>query len=629
MSMNLRTKQMVTQIPVIFVGITILTFVISGIASRNTTKQIDENMNMVVDKTMGELDSWLNEREREATILSEMDLIVDACKHNRTDEARQFLKTYFSHSPVLENLFIANTAGTIEIDGVDGKAIGVEIAQIPVYKKNIDKANEGSIWFSDAQISPVTGRPVSLITAPVKENGKVIGIVGTPIELINFSNTFVASSKIGSSGYVYLIDEFGKTLAHPVQENIMKVNVSDYDFGKEILQKKNGTIHYKWQGVDKISHFKMNPETRWIVASSVTMDEYYASINRIRLITISLGLIIILITSLVIWFSTSKIFTSINGIITGLLDASGQLSSASDQVSTASQSLAESASEQASSIEETSASLEEISAMSKQNAGNASECNTNMKSAGELFNIIDTKLAHLVAAVGEISTNSLNTKKIVKTIDEIAFQTNLLALNAAVEAARAGESGAGFSVVADEVRNLAMRAADAARNTQDLIEKTVASVTTGTEVMGEVQAAVTKNMELGGKVAMLVSEISTASDEQARGIEQINLAISQMDKLTQSMAANSEESAATSEELSSQAQELNVHIDSLISIIGGNGNSAGHQKVEQHTPARQLAAPVNIQKNARRKPVAALPKKTVVIKPEKVIPFDDDEFEEF
>ena len=629
-SMNLRTKQMLAQIPIIVIGIIILTLVVTNISTRNTQKQLDENMTMIVEKTVTELDSWRSERLREAKILSEMDLIVAACNGERFEETSRFFNTYFNNSSVLENLFITDTSGTITIDGLNGESIGLEIAGIPVYKENLDRANKGQVWISDVQLSPVTGRPVTLITTPVIQNGVVIGIVGTPIELLNFSDTFVTTTKIGESGYVYVLDQEGKTLAHPNQANILTVDVSDYDFGKEILREKNGSITYEWENVDKIAYFRTDPNSGWIVASNLTSDEYFAPIRRMRLITISLGLIVVTILSLIVWFSSSKIFTAITKIVSGLSGASEQVTSASKQVSSGSQSLSESASEQASSLEETSASLEEIASMSMQNAGNATECNTKMKSAGELFSRIDVKLEQLIDAVNEINVNSQNTKKIVKTIDEIAFQTNLLALNAAVEAARAGEAGAGFSVVADEVRNLAIRAADAAKNTQVLIEKTVESVKTGTDLMNSVQVDMKENSELGIKVAMLVAEIAAASDEQARGVEQINIAVSQMNEVTQFIASTSEESSSTSEMLSSQAEELNRYIGNLVTVIGGNGNngnSNGHR-----TYKKTLRTPVSSHhaRNAlSAKGVSFNQRGDSLKKSRNVIPLDDNDYNEF
>jgi methyl-accepting chemotaxis protein len=198
-------------------------------------------------------------------------------------------------------------------------------------------------------------------------------------------------------------------------------------------------------------------------------------------------------------------------------------------------------------------------------------------------------MRRLTTSMEEISRASEETSKIIKTIDEIAFQTNLLALNAAVEAARAGEAGAGFAVVAGEVRNLAMRAADAARNTGALIEGTVKKVKDGSEIVIGANSAfeeVAKNSE---KVGKLVAEIAAASTEQANGIEQTNQAVSQLDKVTQQNAAISEESASASEEMSGHSKEMKDMVVRLEMLVEGTRKKAGEAEAVEETEEPQAA----------------------------------------
>jgi cell pole-organizing protein PopZ len=171
-------------------------------------------------------------------------------------------------------------------------------------------------------------------------------------------------------------------------------------------------------------------------------------------------------------------------------------------------------------------------------------------------------------AITRIKSSSDQTAKIIKTIDEIAFQTNLLALNAAVEAARAGDAGKGFAVVAEEVRNLAQRSAEAAKNTAALIEESQQNANNGVSVSNEVAGILSGIVESVQKLSQLIGEVSAASDEQSKGIEQIGTAVTEMDKLTQSNAANAEESASASEELAAQAKELGEMVQILVGIHG-------------------------------------------------------------
>jgi methyl-accepting chemotaxis protein len=342
-------------------------------------------------------------------------------------------------------------------------------------------------------------------------------------------------------------------------------------------------------------------------------------------------LLTILIATVTSWFMSRSVVNPINRVIGGLNESAEQVTSASGQVSSSSQSLAEGSSEQAASIEETSSSLEEMSSMTKQNAENAGQADSLMKEANQVVGQANNSMTELTGSMDEIAKASEETSKIIKTIDEIAFQTNLLALNAAVEAARAGEAGAGFAVVADEVRNLAMRAADAAKDTAELIEGTVKKVNQGTELVGSTNEDFTKVASSASKVGELVSEIAAASNEQAQGIEQVNTAVTEMDRVTQSNAATAEESASASEEMSAQAEQMKVMVGELIALVGGSGTGAARRPVVAANAPRtrihkalEIATPV---KRVQRPSLAKTPSAEVT--PQQVIPLDDEDFKDF
>jgi methyl-accepting chemotaxis protein len=206
--------------------------------------------------------------------------------------------------------------------------------------------------------------------------------------------------------------------------------------------------------------------------------------------------------------------------------------------------------------------------MTKQNADNAGQAKVMMGEAGRVVEKVNGHMVEMSKAIIEITKTSEETGKIIKTIDEIAFQTNLLALNAAVEAARAGEAGAGFAVVAGEVRNLALRAAEAAKNTNDLIENIIKAVKNGNELTEMTQKAFRENIAIAGKIGQLIDEIATASQEQSHGISQVNTAVAEMDKVTQQAADNAEELAKASDELNAQAKQMKVFIQDLMKMVG-------------------------------------------------------------
>ena len=275
-------------------------------------------------------------------------------------------------------------------------------------------------------------------------------------------------------------------------------------------------------------------------------------------------------------------------VATALDDGSNQVSSAAGQVSSASQSLAEGASEQAASLEETSSSLEEMASMTKRNAENARQANDLAKEARAAADKGAGDMQTMAAAMDAIKVSSDDIAKIIKTIDEIAFQTNILALNAAVEAARAGEAGMGFAVVADEVRNLAQRCAQAAKETAGKIEGAIVKTGQGVDISSQVAATLNEIVTKVRQVDDLVSEVAGASREQTEGITQINSAVGQMDKVTQSNAANAEESAAAAEELNAQAGVMKQSVAELLRLVG----SQVRADTMQTTASARSAKPV-------------------------------------
>ncbi len=326
-----------------------------------------------------------------------------------------------------------------------------------------------------------------------------------------------------------------------------------------------------------------------------------------------------------------KLSRLMSGTMSNMLSSSEQVASASMQISTSSQTLAEGASVQASSIEEASASLEEIASMIKLSTDNVSQANGLMKKANQLVSTAGRSIDELTGSMDEITNASKETSKIIKTIDEIAFQTNLLALNAAVEAARAGEAGSGFAVVADEVRNLAMRAAEAAKNTAELIEGTVDKVQNGLNLAEKANKAFSDVTESASAVGGLITEISAASIEQAQGIDQVNQAIAEMDKVTQANAANAEENASASEQMSGQALEIKRFVDYLSLLISGktdNRDVADHKvPSNKDTNSKQGLTAPQVSKKANNRDLSEQAMKKA--SSDQIIPFDDDVFEDF
>ncbi len=307
-------------------------------------------------------------------------------------------------------------------------------------------------------------------------------------------------------------------------------------------------------------------------AASVTLDTTAAvkAMTRIRMVTAgSLGIAMILLLGLLLFLINRAVIAPVKRIGGILASGAEEVAATTGRIATTNQEVAKGATDQAASLEETSASLEEMASMTKQNADTASQARGVAEEASRLADTGVASMQKMQEAIARIKNSAVETAKIIKTIDEIAFQTNLLALNAAVEAARAGEAGKGFAVVAEEVRNLARRSAEAAKTTADLIEGSQKNAEAGVTVTAEVAHNLAGIKANAGKVATLIAEIATASQEQSQGIDQLNHAVSQMDQVVQANAASSSESAQASDQLAGQAEELNDVVRQLEAVISG------------------------------------------------------------
>jgi methyl-accepting chemotaxis protein len=325
-------------------------------------------------------------------------------------------------------------------------------------------------------------------------------------------------------------------------------------------------------------------------------------------------------------FLARSITKPINVVSKDLNDGSRALESASYQTSSASQELSSGASELASSIEEITSSLEELQSVVESNTKNVNQSELMMKETTDSAREVTNKMKDMQSALSEINENSKKIVKIIKVIDDIAFQTNILALNAAVEAARAGDAGRGFAVVADQVKNLAQKSAEAAKETAELIEKAIDSVTNGESLGKVVMDVQLKAGDMAEKVSTLLDEVNRASKEQMKGINQITQAVSQTNTVVQQTASSAEEIAASGEELLGQAESMNNIVMELNYIVKGKVESQKHDSLKPVIDKQNVKQISEISYNQTNKPVVSR-MKAETVNAEQKIPLED--FSEF
>jgi len=413
----------------------------------------------------------------------------------------------------------------------------------------------------------------------------------------------------GGSGYFFTYDVTGVRINVPInksQNNQNLIGVADpsgFHFVEGLIQAAKGGggfVRYVFEkqgkGIQpKLSYAKLIPGTEIMIGTGVYIDDVETERGKLaekinvknrEYLNLTLGLfgVIMAVTIFLAFWLSRSISHAIRRIVGDLLNSSDQVAAAANEISSSSQSLAEGASEQAASVEETGASLEELSSMTKRNAGDAGNANDIARQTRSAADKGVADVQEMNAAMAAIKTSSDDIAKIIQTIDEIAFQTNILALNAAVEAARAGGAGMGFAVVADEVRNLAQRSAVAAKETASKIEGAISRTAQGVLISQKVGGALNDIVCKAREVDDLAAKVASASQEQTHGIAQINMAVGQMGRVTQTNAASAEECAAAAQELNAQALTMRHLVKQLTHLVDGTQSAQGSSE----KPALQL-----------------------------------------
>jgi len=589
----------------------------SGIADRRTLGVILEGVLKENPAFLGTYTCW------EPNALDGRDgAYVNAPGHDRTG---RFIPYYNRGSGriVLESLVDYEVAG-------DG-----DYYQIP--KKTLSEA------IIDPYLYTIAGKEtlITSLVVPIIVGGKFLGIAGIDIALSDIQNV-VAKIKPYETGVAAVFSNNGTIVGHFDQSRLGKqmreteraMSGEHTDILADAIRKGeryNYTVYSAEMGTDIYiisSPFNVgNTKTPWSISVALPMDRVLEEVNRMKIFSFIMVIaaasflifIIILIARSIsrplesavkhaeamAELDLSKdvpdeflnrkdeigilsnafqvLSTTLRETVVGIIKTTQQVATATEQIGQDNENLSQRTSEQASSLEEIAATIEESNATTKQNSDNAIEASKLTNNTLKLAENGGVIVEEAVKSIGEINASSARIADIISMINEIAFQTNLLALNAAVEAARAGDQGRGFAVVAGEVRNLAQRSGEAAKEIGVLIKDSVDKIGNGTDLVNKSGEALREIIQAVKQVNNLVSEMAAASDEQRRGIEQINTAVTEMDNMTQQNAALVEETASASEEMSSQAQELlsmvqRFNVGSAIESITDYGKSSAKRR---------------------------------------------------
>jgi methyl-accepting chemotaxis protein len=466
--------------------------------------------------------------------------------------------------------------------------------------KRANQAKPGEIALVDfARYTPSYEAPAIFLGCPIFEGDKRLGVALFQLPVEPISAIMTQRAGLGDSGETILVgpdrlvrsdsvlDPENRSVAaayrnpaqgtfdHPVVqaaaqrgETGFEKSVTDYT-GTETLcaYAPVDVLGLHWGLIAKINRDEALAAAHHmqVTASSAT--------NRLRIWSTGTAVITGMGVLLLGWFLTRSINRPLTRVMESLEDSAQQVNSAASQVASASQQLADTASTQAASVEESSAALEELATTSQGNADDAVKANEIADQASNAAQEGNQQVVQLTDVMSGISSAAEEMSKIIKVIEEIAFQTNLLALNAAVEAARAGEHGKGFAVVAEEVRNLAMRSAEAAKDTTNLINSSVERSNQGSTATQAVAQTLERINSSVSSVAEYLTRISTASNEQAQGVSQVNSAVTEISDITQQNAATAEESASASEELKSQSVSLSTNVlGDLVALVKGTSS---------------------------------------------------------
>lgn len=583
--MKLRERILIPIGLILLVGMSSISFILFTKSKEEVQKTINSEMSLMADMLIRDLDGYQSSTLRDVEIFSLDRSLLEIYTIEDPEiltEINGELDSIKQKRPEYENIGITDKTGMI-IACSDETLVGTMSVDDRDYFKF---AKNGISSSGEVNLSKVTGNPVFGTASPMVLDGMFQGALFVIIDLEQFNAEYIAPAKIATRGYAFMCNSEGTVIAYPDKSMILKLKLPEYDFGRDMMALKNGSVQYSYKGQIKTNIFKTSEKSGWIIVLTSENDDIFSGINKlfkmsiiITIVSVLIGLIIIIliIRSIVkpiklnseytdklakgdltfefdrtllenkdesgdLAKSVYSLIEKLTSVVVEVKGASYQVAEGSQQLSDTAEQISQGATEQAATAEQVSSSMEEIAESINQNSQNASKTEVMASKAAkdaEIGGIAVTEAVHAIKLISEK----------IKIIEDIARNTNMLSLNAAIEAARAGEHGKGFAVVAAEVRKLAANSQSAAKEILELANTSVQKANNA----GTTINAIIPDIKM---TANLVQEITATSYEQSSGAEQVNKVMVQLDQVIQMNASAAEESASMSEELSSQAERL-------------------------------------------------------------------------